>query len=88
MPNKELALADFLRALKKESQGEVCTDDYSRVLYSTDASIYKVMPHGVFFRLQEMMCMQPSLSRPSLVSPSFPVPEAVASLVKQFQKPS
>lgn len=49
MQNKDLALTDFLRALKRESQGEVRTDEYSRVLYSTDASIYRVMPHGVFF---------------------------------------
>ncbi|MCY4159812.1 MAG: FAD-binding protein [Bacteroidetes bacterium] len=49
MPSKEVALTDFLRALEKECQGEIRTDDYSRVLYSTDASIYRVMPHGVFF---------------------------------------
>ncbi|MXX96764.1 MAG: FAD-binding protein [Rhodothermaceae bacterium] len=49
MQNKDLALTDFLRALKRESQGEIRTDEYSRVLYSTDASIYSVMPHGVFF---------------------------------------
>ncbi len=49
MQNKDLALTDFLRTLERESQGEVRTDEYSRVLYSTDASIYSVMPHGVFF---------------------------------------
>ena len=49
MQNDDRALTDFLHALRKESQGEVRTDDYSRVLYSTDASIYQVMPHGVFF---------------------------------------
>lgn len=49
MSNNNLALKDFLYALKKECQGEVRADDYSRVLYSTDASIYSVMPHGVFF---------------------------------------
>ncbi|MYH08246.1 MAG: FAD-binding oxidoreductase, partial [Rhodothermaceae bacterium] len=48
MQNDDRALTDFLHALRKESQGEVRTDDYSRVLYSTDASIYQVMPHGVF----------------------------------------
>lgn len=47
--SKNTALHDFLRALKKESQGEVRADEYSRILYSTDASIYSVMPHGVFF---------------------------------------
>lgn len=43
------ALPDFIRALRRESQGEVRDDTYSRVLYSTDASIYQIMPHGVFF---------------------------------------
>lgn len=41
------ALPDFLAALKGRVAGDVRTDDYSRVLYSTDASIYQVMPHGV-----------------------------------------
>jgi len=49
MPQRELALTDYVRALEKECQGEVRTDDYSRVLYSTDASIYRVKPYGVFF---------------------------------------
>lgn len=49
MPSDNRVLTDFMHALRKESQGEVRTDDYSRVLYSTDASIYQVMPHGVFF---------------------------------------
>ena len=43
------ALPDFVQALRRESQGEVRDDSYSRVLYSTDASIYQVLPHGVFF---------------------------------------
>ncbi len=42
-------LTEFLNKLKKEAVGEVKTDTYSRVLYSTDASIYQVMPYGVFF---------------------------------------
>ncbi len=41
------ALPDFLAALRSQCEGEVRTDDYSRILYSTDASIYQVMPHGV-----------------------------------------
>ncbi len=49
MPQRELALTDYVRALERECQGEVRTDDYSRVLYSTDASIYQVKPYGVFF---------------------------------------
>ena len=41
------ALPDFLAALRKQAHGDVRTDAYSRVLYSTDASIYQAMPHGV-----------------------------------------
>ena len=47
MPNLPTALPDFLAELRKRADGEVRTDDYSRILYSTDASIYQVMPHGV-----------------------------------------
>jgi FAD/FMN-containing dehydrogenase/Fe-S oxidoreductase len=36
-------------ALRREVQGELRTDWMSRVLYSTDASIYQVMPLGVLF---------------------------------------
>ena len=42
------ALPDFLAALRSQSEGAIRTDDFSRILYSTDASIYQVMPHGVF----------------------------------------
>lgn len=37
----------FLDELEKHVEGDLRTDEYSRVLYSTDASIYQVMPHGV-----------------------------------------
>ncbi len=40
-------LADFLGDLQKNVRGDVRTDDYSRILYSTDASIYQVKPYGV-----------------------------------------
>ncbi len=40
-------LQDFLADLRQRVAGEVRTDEYSRVLYSTDASIYQVLPHGV-----------------------------------------
>ena len=43
----ESALPDFLNALQKRVSGSLRTDAYSRILYSTDASIYQVMPHGV-----------------------------------------
>jgi FAD/FMN-containing dehydrogenase/Fe-S oxidoreductase len=43
----ETALFDFLNELQKQVTGELRTDEFSRVLYSTDASIYQVMPHGV-----------------------------------------
>jgi FAD/FMN-containing dehydrogenase/Fe-S oxidoreductase len=42
-------LADFLNDLGKHVEGELRTDVYNRILYSTDASIYQVMPHGVLF---------------------------------------
>lgn len=41
------ALADFFAALRPQIRGELRTDAYNRMLYSTDASIYQVMPHGV-----------------------------------------
>lgn len=41
------ALFDFLNELQQRVTGELRTDEYSRVLYSTDASIYQVMPHAV-----------------------------------------
>jgi FAD/FMN-containing dehydrogenase len=45
--NQPSALPDFLNELRRRAQGEVRTDRYSRQLYSTDASIYQAMPHGV-----------------------------------------
>ena len=41
------ALFDFLNELGKRRTGALRTDEYSRILYSTDASIYQVKPHGV-----------------------------------------
>ena len=41
-------MADFLGDLAPRVTGELRTDTYSRLLYSTDASIYQVMPHAVF----------------------------------------
>ncbi|UCC88203.1 MAG: FAD-binding oxidoreductase, partial [Anaerolineales bacterium] len=43
------ALQDYLNDLQKRVRGDLHTDIYSRLLYSTDASIYQVMPYGVFF---------------------------------------
>jgi FAD/FMN-containing dehydrogenase/Fe-S oxidoreductase len=40
-------LYDFLNELRQRVDGELRTDEYSRILYSTDASIYQVMPHAV-----------------------------------------
>ncbi|MDX9991023.1 MAG: FAD-linked oxidase C-terminal domain-containing protein [Anaerolineales bacterium] len=37
---------DFLSELKRHFHGEVLTDSASRILYSTDASIYQMMPLG------------------------------------------
>ncbi|HLF87500.1 MAG TPA: FAD-binding protein, partial [Anaerolineales bacterium] len=41
------ALPDYFNDLKKRIGGDVRTDAYSRMLYSTDASTYQVMPLGV-----------------------------------------
>ena len=41
------ALPDFLADLQRQVQGELHTDQVSRLLYSTDASIYQAMPYGV-----------------------------------------
>ncbi|NJN44458.1 MAG: FAD-binding oxidoreductase, partial [Anaerolineae bacterium] len=40
-------LPDYFNALGKRITGDVRTDSYSRMLYSTDASSYQVMPLGV-----------------------------------------
>ena len=40
-------LADFFHDLRPRVSGDLRTDQVSRLLYSTDASIYQVMPHGV-----------------------------------------
>jgi FAD/FMN-containing dehydrogenase len=41
------AIQDFLHELQKRVAGDLRSDDYSRTLYSTDASIYQVMPYAV-----------------------------------------
>ncbi len=43
----EQQLSAFLHDLRQNVAGDVRTDDMSRALYSTDASIYQVMPYGV-----------------------------------------
>ncbi|MEZ4647097.1 MAG: hypothetical protein R3E31_30955 [Chloroflexota bacterium] len=41
-------LYDFLHELGKRARRPAYrADEYSRILYSTDASIYRVKPHGV-----------------------------------------
>ncbi len=42
-------LPEFVNALRKSVEGEIRTDKVTRVLYSTDASIYQIEPLGVFF---------------------------------------
>jgi hypothetical protein len=44
------ALRNYLDELARQVAGDLRTDDYSRVLYSTDASIYQVEPLGVVRR--------------------------------------
>ena len=46
-------VADFLAELQGQVRGELRTDTYTRILYSTDASIYQVMPHGVLIARDE-----------------------------------
>ena len=41
------ALPDFFNDLQKRVAGDLRTDEYTRILYSTDASLYQVMPYGV-----------------------------------------
>ncbi|MBN1965038.1 MAG: FAD-binding protein [Anaerolineae bacterium] len=41
------AVNDFAAALRRRSKGDVRTDHTNRVLYSTDASIYQIMPLAV-----------------------------------------
>lgn len=40
-------LPDFLADLERRVDGDLRTDEYNRTLYSTDASIYQMMPYGV-----------------------------------------
>ena len=42
-----MSVTDFLADLRPRVAGELRTDLYARTLYSTDASLYQVMPHGV-----------------------------------------
>ncbi|MBP8949938.1 MAG: FAD-binding oxidoreductase, partial [Candidatus Promineofilum sp.] len=41
-------LADFAAALRRRAAGDVRTDAITRALYSSDASLYQLMPHAVF----------------------------------------
>lgn len=45
--NSASHIQEFVDDLRQQVTGELRTDDYSRILYSTDASIYQVMPYGV-----------------------------------------
>jgi FAD/FMN-containing dehydrogenase len=47
MKTRNAKLTDFLGELEPKVSGDLQTDDYSRILYSTDASIYQVKPYGV-----------------------------------------
>lgn len=38
---------DFLVELRPHVKGDLRSDDYTRTLYSTDASLYQVLPHAV-----------------------------------------
>jgi FAD/FMN-containing dehydrogenase/Fe-S oxidoreductase len=43
------ALPDFFADLRGQIRSEIRTDDYTKILYSTDASLYRAMPYGVVF---------------------------------------
>src|SRR6188474_3737897 len=46
--------SEFIHELQKHFTGEIRTDTASRILYSTDASIYQIEPTGVLLpRTQE-----------------------------------
>jgi FAD/FMN-containing dehydrogenase len=46
--------SEFIHELQKHFTGEIHTDTASRILYSTDASIYQIEPIGVLLpRTQE-----------------------------------
>ncbi len=45
--SQQTKIHDFLAELQQQTSGRVLTDRPNRLLYSTDASIYQVMPHGV-----------------------------------------
>lgn len=45
----DTAVNDFLNDLHPRVAGDLRSDDYTRTLYSTDASLYQVMPYGVLF---------------------------------------
>ncbi|MEM7335760.1 MAG: hypothetical protein AAF490_27025, partial [Chloroflexota bacterium] len=40
-------ITDFLHELDQQTAGDLRTDQVNRILYSTDASLYQVMPYGV-----------------------------------------
>ncbi len=42
-------ISEFFADLRRNVGGDIRTDETSRTLYSTDASMYQVMPHGVCF---------------------------------------
>jgi len=59
---------DFAAELRKRVSGDVRLDLTSRVLYSTDASIYHIEPLGVVIPRHRMICKPSSSWRPNTVS--------------------
>lgn len=49
MKNTTYAISDLSNELQKNIKGEVCFDETTRLLFSTDASIYQIKPIGVVF---------------------------------------
>jgi FAD/FMN-containing dehydrogenase/Fe-S oxidoreductase len=52
MNAKSESLREYFSELEKRTSGQVRTDNYSRIFYSTDASLYQVMPYGVLIPRQ------------------------------------
>jgi len=47
LPAPPETVLDYLAELRKLTAGDIRSDQVSRVLYSTDASLYQVLPHAV-----------------------------------------
>ena len=63
-------LADFAAALRRRAAGDVRTDAITRALYSSDASLYQLLPHAVFIPRRRPMV---NSAADSISAPSAPL---------------